>query len=47
MATYFTLIESAKANGVEPLAYLQHVFANIAAADTDEALDALLPWNVS
>jgi len=47
VATYFTLIESAKANGVEPLAYLQHVFANIAAADTDEALDALLPWNVS
>lgn len=47
VATYFTLIESAKANGVEPLTYLQHVFANIAAAHTDEALDALLPWNVS
>jgi len=47
VATYFTLIESAKANGVEPLAYLQQVFASIAAADTDEALEALLPWNVS
>jgi hypothetical protein len=42
----FTLIESAKANGIEPYAYLQYVIGNIAAADTDEALDALMPWNV-
>ena len=47
LATFFTLVESAKANGVEPYAYLQKVIGNIAAADTDEALDALLPWNVS
>ena len=46
-AAWFTLIETAKANGVEPSAYLQHVISNIAAADTDEALDALLPWNMS
>ena len=46
-AGYFTLIETAKANGVEPYAYLQQVVRNIAAADTDEALEALLPWNVS
>ena len=46
-AGYFTLIETAKANGVEPYAYLRTVVANIAAADTDEALEALLPWNVS
>lgn len=46
-AVMFTLIETAKANGVEPYAYLQHVIGNIAIADTDEALDALLPWNVS
>lgn len=46
-ACYFTLIETAKANSVEPSAYLQHVVGNIAAADTDEALDALLPWNMT
>ena len=46
-AGYFSLIETAKANGVEPYAYMQKVIANIAQADTDEALEALLPWNVS
>ena len=46
-AAYFSLIETAKANGLEPYAYLQQVIGHIAAADTDEALDALLPWNVS
>jgi transposase len=40
----FPLIEFAKANGVEPYAYLQYVIGHIAAADTDEALDALMPW---
>lgn len=45
-ACMFTLIETAKANGVEPYAYLQWVFDNITAADTDEQLDALLPWNM-
>ena len=46
-ATYYSLIETAKANGVEPYAYLQHVIGRIATADTDEALDALLPWNMT
>ena len=46
-AAMFTMVETAKANGVEPYAYLQHVIGNIAAADTDEALDALMPWNMS
>ena len=39
-------MESAKANNLEPYAYLQHVLAHIAAADTVEKLEALLPWNV-
>jgi len=42
----FTLIESAKANDVEPYNYLKQVIGKIAVADTDEALDALMPWNV-
>ncbi len=45
-AAMFSLIESAKANGLEPYAYMQYVIGNIAAADTEEALDALMPWNM-
>ncbi|RLA40988.1 MAG: IS66 family transposase [Gammaproteobacteria bacterium] len=45
-ATCYSLVESAKANGLEPYAYLHHVLAHIAAADTLEKLEALLPWNL-
>jgi len=45
-ATVYSLIETAKANGLEPYAYLRHVLQHIAAADTVEAIEALLPWNV-
>jgi len=45
-ATCYSLVESAKANKLEPYSYLQHVLAHIAAADTVEKLEALLPWNV-
>lgn len=46
-ATCYSLIETAKANGLEPYAYLLHILENIGAADTLEQLEALLPWNVS
>lgn len=46
-AAMFSLIETAKANGLEPYAYMQWVIDNIATADTDEALDALMPWNMA
>ena len=39
-------METAKANGLEPHSYLQHVLAHIAGADTVEKLEALLPWNM-
>lgn len=45
-ATCFSLVETAKANGLEPYAYLNHVLANIGSADTVEKLEALLPWNI-
>ncbi len=45
-ATCYSLVESAKANGLKPYAYLQHVLSHIAAADTMEKLEALLPWNM-
>ena len=44
-AAMFTVIETAKANGLEPYAYLRYVLAHI--TDADEAsLDALMPWNM-
>ena len=45
-ATCYSLVETAKANSLEPSAYLQHVLERIAEADTLEKLEALLPWNV-
>ena len=45
-ATCYSLVETAKANNLEPYAYLQYVLAHIAAADTVEKLEALLPWNM-
>jgi len=44
-ATMYSLIETAKANDLEPRTYLLHVLERIGAADTLEQLEALLPWN--
>jgi transposase len=46
-ATVYSLIETAKANGLEPYEYLRHVLTHIAAADTIEKVEALLPWNIN
>jgi transposase len=41
-----TLIQSAKLNGVEPMAYLIDVLERIVSGRTKaSALEALLPWN--
>jgi hypothetical protein len=45
-ALYYTLIETAKANGREPYAYLSYVIGNMANAETVEQWEALLPWNM-
>ena len=45
-ATIYSLIETAKANGLEPYAYLKHVFTLLPKATCMEEVDALLPWNV-
>jgi hypothetical protein len=44
-ATCYSLIETAKANGLEPFAYIKYVLQHIASADSVEKLEALLPWN--
>ncbi len=45
-ANLYSLVETAKANGLEPHAYLSRLFADLPKATTVEELEALLPWNV-
>ena len=45
-ATIYSLIETAKANDLEPYDYLRYVLSRIAAAQTVEHVEALLPWRV-
>jgi transposase len=45
-ARLYSLVETAKANSVEPHAYLTHLFTHLPAASTVDAFEALLPWNV-
>ena len=46
-ARIYSVIETAKANGHEPYAYLSRLFDRLPQADSDDALDALLPWNLT
>jgi len=43
-ANLYSLIETAKANGLEPYAYLRHLYTHLPGAQTIEAIEALLPW---
>ena len=45
-ARLYSLVETAKANGVEPHAYLTYLFTHLPSASTVEHFEALLPWNV-
>ena len=45
-AMYYSLIESAKANDLEPFVYLSHILKELPYADTVEKLEQLLPWAV-
>lgn len=44
-AVIYSLVETAKANGVEPYLWLLHVLTELPAATTVDDVDALLPWN--
>jgi transposase len=46
-ANLYSLIETAKANGLEPYAYLRHLFTELPKAETVEAIEILLPGNIS
>ena len=45
-ANLYSLIMTAKANGVDPFYYLAHVFKELPRAQTLEDIEALLPWRV-
>lgn len=45
-AALYSLIETAKANGLEPYQYLAQVFKELPQAKTVEAIEALLPWHI-
>jgi transposase len=44
-AMFYTLIETAKLNGLDPEAYIAEVIDRMTKGHTSKQLDALLPWN--
>jgi transposase len=44
-ANLYSIAMTCRANGIEPYAYLCHLFEEFPKAKTAEQLDALLPWN--
>lgn len=45
-ANLYSLIETAKANGLEPFAYLKYLFTKLPMASLLEDFEKLLPWNI-
>jgi len=45
-AAFFTLIETAKTNGLEPYAYVRYVFEKLPTTKTEKNLKNLLPQNI-
>jgi len=45
-ARLYSLIETAKANGIEPYAYLRQVFTELPKAETLADIEALLPYKI-
>ena len=45
-ANLYSLVETAKANGLEPYAYLRHVLTDLPKAQSIEDIETLLPWHI-
>ena len=45
-ANLYSLIETAKANGIDPYHYLVALFKRLPLAQTVDDYEALLPWNI-
>lgn len=46
-AAMFSLVETAKANNLDPFHFMYRLFEQLPKADTEEALEKLLPWNMT
>jgi transposase len=46
-ANLYSIVETAKANNIEPHAYLSHLFTKLPYAKTVGDVEALLPWNAN
>ena len=44
-ANLYSIVMTCRANGIEPYAYLCHLFEEFPKAKTAEQLEALLTWN--
>jgi transposase len=45
-ANLYSLVQTAKANGLDPYAYLKHLFTELPKAQTVEHIEALLPYRI-
>lgn len=45
-ANLYSLVETAKANKLEPYQYLREVFTRLPQAETVEDIENLLPWSL-
>ena len=45
-ANLYSLVETAKANRLEPYAYLRYLFTELPKAQSVEDIEALMPWRV-
>jgi transposase len=46
-AALYSLVETAKANGLEPFSYFRYIFDKLPTVNTLADLEALLPWNLN
>ena len=45
-ASLYSLVQTARANDLEPYAYLRRLFTELPAAQSVAEFEALLPWNI-
>jgi transposase len=45
-ARLYSIIETAKANGLEPYQYLRHLFTELSKASCEADVEKLLPWRI-
>ena len=46
-AVCYSIVETAKLNGLEPYEYLHTILTNLPYAETVEQIESLLPWNIA